>query len=430
MDFRRIHSSSLGKIFLGNFTIQLTSILQVIILARALGPEGKGIFTEVTLWPTIIAGFSILGLYTGIVKCVSKERVFERYNFAKTTLRLTSLLGILGSIVAVVFSFYHYRNANSTLLFLAISYSPFVLVNNIARGFVAIDHGRKDFKSYSITRAILNPLFFIIILFLWIFKSLSIRSTVFALLFANASVALIRVVLGLKKEDQSKQEFSSSWLLKYSIRFAPSDFSEPVYAYYDKAIVALVLSSYDLGIYTVAYSAAALISILPNVYSTKIFSDVAGGDSIQKALSSVRQNSILMLVAGLGLAFLMPYLVPIFVGPAFNEAIIPAIVLLIVCCLKGQSLILERTILAKGFPFVGISAKAITMIVFALLAFVLKALHFESLLSLVIISIITQVVYLVYLVLRMHSLFHIKIDLIPKGEDFTLVLKNIKSILK
>ena len=424
-----IHKSSIGRILLGNLTIQVTAILQTIILARALGPEGKGIITEITLWPTIIAGFSILGLYTGIVKSVAKNNIYNHYNFSRTILQLTSLLGLAGAFVAALCSFYYFKD-NSYVLKIALFFSSFVIANNIARGFVAVDHGRKDFKSYSITRAILNPLFFVIIFVLWLFRALSIATAAYALLAANFLVAILRVILGFKKEDSTKAVFPAKWLLNYSIKFAPADFSEPIYAYYDKAIVALVLTSYDLGIYTVAYSTAALILILPNVYSTKIFSDVAGGDSIQSALTSVRQSFILMIVAGVFFAFIMPFLLPFVVGAQFNEAVLPAITLLLVCCAKGLSIILERAILAKGYPFVGIVAKIITMVLFGLLSGILKILKLESLMSLVLISIITQTVYLIYLIIKMRVLFHVKVSILPRRADLKAVVANIKNILQ
>lgn len=425
MKISKLLSTSTGKIFIGNLVVQATSILQTIILARVLGPEGKGIFTEVILWPTIIAGFSILGLYTGIVKCVAKDAIYEKYNFVNTTFKVTGFVGTIGSIVSVLFAIALYRN-NPMLCTLSIVFSIFVLANNIARGFVAIDHGRKDYTSYSITRSILNPIFFVFIFALYILDALSVASVVYSYLAANIIVALIRVVLGVRKSPKGKDDFSVKWLTKYSLRFAPSDFSEPIYAYYDKAIVALVLSSYDLGIYTVAYSAAAMINILPNVFSTKLFSDIAGGNSISTVQQSMRVNAILMFGCAVFLTVLFPFIVPFLLGEEFNTAIMPAIFLLLTCALQGQSMILERTFLAKGYPFVGIKAKVITICLFAILSVVSSLFDVASLYVIILICTLSQTVYLTYLYMMFRRLFNQKIEIIPTSSDFKSLLKIIK----
>lgn len=426
----RFLSSGLGKIFLGNFLVQITTIFQTIIIARILGPEGKGNFTLIILWPTIIAGFSILGLYTGIAKISAKKMFYEKYNIEKSVLLSTFITGLIGSIVSISICPLVLKKYNYDIIFLAQLFSAFVLANNLARGFVAIDHGRKDFTSYSITRAILNPIFFLFLAILFLINKVNLTYIILSLLAATYIVSIIRIWLGISRRRNNLEVLPVTKLFRYSLKFSISDFAEPIYAYYDKIIVALVLSTYDLGLYTVAYTAAAIISILPTVYATKIFSDIAGGDKIEKMIYSIRQNIALMLLGILGMIIILPIAIPLVFGNDFKLAIIPALVLLITCCLQGQSMIIERSILAKGFPWVGVSAKVITMFSFALLSYILYSVNCIDIYTVVLITIITQSIYLLYLTYQMRKKFKTDLSIMPTWKDIEMIMKNIKKIIK
>lgn len=423
---KRLLSSGLGKIFIGNSLVQITSIFQAILISRILGPEGKGNFTLIILWPTVIAGFSILGLYTGIAKISAKKIFYEYYNVEKTVLLSTFITGLIGSIICIGICPLVLKKYNYDIIFLAQLYSTFVLANNIARGFVAIDHGRKDFTCYSITRAILNPLFFLFLAILYFIGKINLTYIIISLLVATYIVSIIRIGIGLSRKRNNLKVLPVTKLFRYSLKFSVSDFAEPIYAYYDKIIVALVLSTYDLGLYTTAYTAAAMISILSNVYATKIFSDIASGDKIENTICSIRQNIVLMLLGTLCMFIVLPIAIPLVFGNDFKPAVIPSFILLITCCLQGQSTIIERSILAKGFPWVGVLAKVITMFSFALLSYILYSINCINIYMVVTITIVTQSIYLLYITYQMRKIFKTNLSIMPTLEDVVKIMAIIK----
>src|SRR4029079_13570219 len=65
---RKIGAREYVSTFGTNIAIQLCTIMQGILLARLLGPTGRGQFAAATLWPTIFAGVGGLGLTVALAR--------------------------------------------------------------------------------------------------------------------------------------------------------------------------------------------------------------------------------------------------------------------------------------------------------------------------------------------------------------------------
>lgn len=416
--------SDIGKIFSGNLVIQGSTLLQAVILSRILGPQGKGEFIEIILWPTIVSGFSILGLYTGLAKLCAKDKLYNHWNFAKASLISTLIVGSLGTLLCMIISPQLVSNVGE-IKKLAVFFSFFVIVNNVARGFIAIDHGRKQFTKYSITRAILNPIFLFLLSILYCFNAINLSTVIYSFFCANLLVALIRVFYSLRDESSKKSIFPIRKLFRYSLKYSVSDFSEPIYAYYDKAILALVLTSYDLGLYTTAYSSAGIITVISNVYGTKIFSDLASGTSPDSIMRALRYNSFLMIILSIGLSLLLPYLIPIVFGEKFEGAILPSIILTVTCLLQGESYIVERGLLGMGCPYAGVRAKIVSMITMAVACLGLGAMGFINIYVMIIITTICQLGYFLTLICAFKTSSGVGVSLIPTIEDIKYLLRRM-----
>lgn len=399
----------IGELFKNNALVQLgasrlfvqvTIILQSIIISRLLGPEGKGVFTEIILWPTLIGSLSMLGLYTGIVRISAKKNIRKYYNVCRSVMITTCITGVIGIIVTLIINGYYFYHEK--YLIAAQIFSIYVLIYNMNRGLSAINNGRGHMGIFSISASILNPVYFICLLFLLILDKITVETALLALLFANLCSLLF---LYFKRErDSNCRLMSPKKMIGYSIKFSPADFSEPLYLYFDKIIIAIILSSYDLGLYTIAYSSAGMINIVSSTISIKLFSDIARGDTKQ-IFRYVRINLMTMILIAILMCGILPILIPIVFGSEFLPAVFISLLLLPVCILQGESLIIEKSILAKGMPFVGIQAKILTMSIFSLCSFLLYAFNISSLITISLLLIISQCIYLAYLRHRMKYIF-------------------------
>src|SRR4051812_38208207 len=65
---RKIGAKEFASTFGTNIAIQLCTIVQGVLLARMLGPTGRGQFVAATLWPMIFAGLGGLGLNVALAR--------------------------------------------------------------------------------------------------------------------------------------------------------------------------------------------------------------------------------------------------------------------------------------------------------------------------------------------------------------------------
>ena len=416
-------NNSLFQIFSSRLFVQATTILQSIIISRLLGPDGKGQFTETILWPTIVASLSMLGLYTAIVRISAKKNISEYYDITRSVLHVTLLTGLLGMAISYVINSNMF--SQKTFLVIAQFYAIYALIYNINRGLSAINNGRGNMGIFSISSSILNPVFFICVLILYICKKVSIETLLLSLLFANfCSLAFL---FYKRSREKGKKLIPAYKMIRYSLRFSLSDFSEPLYAYYDKAIIAFILSSYDLGLYTIAYSSAAVINVVSSTFSIQLFSNVARG-AMNNLFAYVRFNFIIMFLISLCMCVLFPFVIPFVFGEDFKPSVIIAILLLPVCIMQGQSAVIERVILARGLPYVGVQAKIITICFFALIAFLFNILGVSSLTTLAILLLFVQSIYLAYMYCKMKHIFK-NCRIFPNIEDIVIFLKKINHII-
>lgn len=414
------------QLFSSRMAIQLCTILQSIIVARLLGPEGKGLFTEITIYPSLIGSVAMLGLYTGIVRLSAKPNIRLSKNITKAILGCCTICGVVGSIICYFVNYEVFHNTDSIALAAQI-YAIYVLIYTLNRGLSAFNNGTQNLKLFSISSVILYPTYFFPIILLWICGLVTVSTCIYALLLANIISCAYLFIKNEEKLD-GRKSFPIKWLFKYSIKFSIADFAEPIYLYFDKALLAIFLGAYDLGLYTIAISSGGLINLFSNTFSIKLFSDIANNQTSNVA-QYIRYNLILMGISAIVLSILFPIIIPLIYGKAYSPSVIPAIIALLICIVQGQTYILERSILATGRPFVGVIAKAISM---GALAAVLLILYFfgqASVLTACIAYLFTSLIYYTYIRLKATKILKLSGSLIPQKRDIQLLVSLIKQII-
>lgn len=427
--FRKLINTKKDKgilyLFSSRVIIQICTILQSIIIARILGPEGKGYFTEITIYPTLIASISMLGLYTGIVKLAAKESIRVKFNIINTIIKNCFIVGVVGSIIAFIVNTYFFSKFDNFKIASQV-FSGYVLIYTLNRGLSAYNNGTRNLKLFSISSVVLYPSYFIVICILWLTHNISISTCIYALLFANL---LSLIFLYIKNDDKFNRQksYSPIKLFRYSLKFSIADFAEPIYLYFDKAIMAFVLSAYDLGIYTIAISSAGLINLFSNTISIKLFSDIANKDN-SGLLQYTKYNMLLMSISAILMVVILPIVIPLLYGSQYNASIIPSIIALGICIMQGQSYILERSILATGRPYVGVHAKIIGMIILCVIMTTLHAFGIASVLNATLAAFTTSVAYYLYISQRAKTIFRIKESLLPNISNIQDIINRFKNM--
>lgn len=149
LGLRKLVTNSAGTLVrqLGTGVLQL---LTVIVIARALGPEGNGQFAIATLLPMLLTRFLDLGMAPANTHFISSEKV-SVYTAFRTSLSWSSILipiGLaIGTLIIWLAGDRWFPGIAPLTLWLALAIYPVILV----QAFIAsVFQGLQDFKAYNI----------------------------------------------------------------------------------------------------------------------------------------------------------------------------------------------------------------------------------------------------------------------------------------
>ncbi len=423
---RPIGSREFAGTFVTNVVIQVCTILQGILVARLLGPLGRGQFAAAILWPTLFAGIGGLGVGIALARRAGRAKNLPRV--IRAGLLLTPLTGLLATAACAVALPWLLPRADETVLLSAFIFLPFIIFNHVSLGLVAIDQGAGWFRRMNWTRLIVNPVYLGLIIVLWVARIHSVTWFVASLLIANAVVAIARVALAVRHAPVPGPMESPKLVLSEALPFGLAGLLNPLAQTADKALLLYLLGTKQLGFYTVALTAASVVSSLAGAAGTVSFgmsTQEKHREGFDRIARMFRFTAWTWLLAGIGVAVLIPVLLPVLYGVAFRPAIWPAILLIPRAAFAGQSGILEQAMRAQGRAFIGLEARAAGLIAMLALGWWLAGPF--GIFGVVVGAVASEVVVLIVMMLAArwhfhHALLH---NLLPRWKDLLEVHKRI-----
>ena len=366
-----------AKTFLGTFGtsvfIQGCTVLQGILIARLLGPVGRGEFAAVILWPMMFAGLGIFGSNIAIARASAK--LDDHGEVLRTATVLAFITSALSSLVCFIVLPWLMPQAESHLISLARLFVLFIPLNHLALNLIAIDQGSGNFKRFNFTRAILNPLYVMILIGLWLAGIREVRWFVIALLVSNLGVVVVRLFLAIRKYPIAGKLYSLVSIVKQSIHFGLAGIAQPVYMQADKALMLWLLGAKNLGLYMVALSASAVIGSITNsagMVSFTMAAQAGKGDGFERIAKTFRVSVLLWLFFGGILALIMPFVLPFVYGNDFADAVNPARLLIGGSAFAGLANMLEQAVRGQGKAFVGLEGRLAGLVIMVILGIVLS----------------------------------------------------------
>jgi len=412
--------------FSANLFIQITTVIQGILVARLLGPEGKGEFAAIIMWPTLIAGIFIFGLTTGIARISAEEK--DPKKLYLPILILTISTGLLGFLCSYILTPYLLTDSSNSVLKLGRLYSIVIVISHLSGGLLAVEQGMGRFKFYNLYRVILNPTYLLFLLYLFLNDNISVENCIKSLLIANCLVLLIRLINGIKYISFSNN-ISIKTIWERSFSFGIADMVMPVFRYLDQAIILWFLGTATLGFYTVALTASGVLGVITQTISLISFTQIAQNfKSADIVLSNFRKTIIFYVVFGLALALFIPFLLPFIFGEEFSPAIIPAIVLIFSSFFQGLGNILEQSLRALGKAFIGLEGRLLSAIIMAAFAYVFSMNY--GLNVIVVGFVLAQLTFLLILIRNFKKHLNPKTGFFPNIKEMRMVLTGLGSILK
>lgn len=339
------------KLFLSSFAVNiLVMALNMgtgIIMARYLGPHGRGELAMATRWAILFAGLSTIGLpgamiYLGKNMRDKQRELFGAFLLTGGVVGLVALAACQALLLAVMSGESDGMLLLSRLALLAL---PFAVMTD---GLIGTLQSLNSFRKVLVLR-LLSPVGTLLALAALIAAG-SVQ--VLNIIVLNLVWSLMTFIITLYWIfRQLKPRFvqvlaHARLLLQYGVKIYASSLVQVFGGSFDQILLSLTLSAYALGIYTVASSVGGILpSILfgaLNVFLTPRLMDVSG-ESRRREVSRIHSlffyGTLAVSAAG---AFAFPVVLPFVYGKEFSEAVVMGVILLLSSPLKlGYSILLN-----------------------------------------------------------------------------------------
>ncbi len=375
-------------------------LIQGIIVARILGPAGRGEFgtamffpRDVFLYAGMSGGIEIVNSYA--IKGFINIRSLK-YSAAKVGLISGTITGLVAAIISVVVMI---CVGKTYLIPFCLLCCVFVPWEHMQLTISAVDRGTKNFRFYNVNR-LLYAMTFVILLALVYGLQLDSLLSISPILLVCCLFVIARVVgilptlrgmelpgtlwgLTQTKSPGSAEsldaeppletaEVPTAWtLLKQGKFYALSMLASELFERLDMFLIVAIASVTESGYYFVAIPAAQLLIVAPNALG--IFTFNAGADkdrrvSLREVVSVMSATAVLQVVSALVLSFIIPFLIIQFFKSPYAPAIPFALWLLPACAIKGYLQAVDGYLKGRGRPMVGVWARFLS--IFVMLAFV------------------------------------------------------------
>ena len=425
---RPIGSRQFASTLVTNVVIQGCTIVQGILLARLLGPAGRGQFAAAILWPSLFAAIGGLGVGVALARRAGKATDLAK--LVRTGLLLTLLTGMVSATACALALPWLLPGGDAILRQAAYAFVPFILFNHVALAMVAIDQGAGWFGRMNWTRLIVNPVYLIFVVGLWLAGIRNVVWFVISLVVANGVVASARIALAVRQGPLLGPMEPVRRVFREAVPFGLAGLLNPLAQSADKALLLYLLGTTQLGFYAVALTAASVVNSLAGAAGTVSFgmsTQAKDREGFDRVARMFRFTAWTWLIAGLGVAVIIPLMLPLLYGAAFRPAIWPAILLIPATALSGQATILEEAMRAQGRAFIGLEARAAGLVVMVGMGWLLAPTF--GILGVVSAAIGSQAIVLMVMMLASRWHFHRALlhALLPRAGDLLELTKRMSS---
>jgi O-antigen/teichoic acid export membrane protein len=352
---------ALGGLTFANAVPYLAAFLTAPILARTLGPEGRGVLAAVLVPLSVAPIVAQVGVGQYVVREAARGRP-TREIVGSIGLPLL-FVGALAAFFADDLSslFIPAGHEGHTLLQIGFSILAVGLLANLLQDIV---WGREGWRVLTITRMIPPVTYAVALAVLAVLDDVSVASAVIALW--ASSILLFAPLLGVVRD---------AWVPRIKIGVIKEGFtfglkswlgalSEQANLRLDQLLMIGIVSRHDLGLYAIAVSIATLPTLATSAFGSYVLPRVATGDEHVVGRAS-RVGLVVILCAGSLVALASPIGLPLVFGDAFSDALPIVLILLIGLAPMSTISIVNPALGGAGVPVAGtyaeIAALAVTV---------------------------------------------------------------------
>lgn len=302
------------------------SLVTNVILARSLGPEGRGVYAVAVLIPALISLFAQLGLGPANVYHFSKGLIDpdELAGHATSMAILLGGLGILAVFAYVdVFGRGRFAGIGSGYVLVSSVALPFLLLTVFLQGIL---NGAQRFREYNVVLLTQYGSTSVALMVALLAMRGSTMAAVTAWTVSTVVTAAVAVVCVMQLARFSIRFRAATLrkLLRFGLISYFSSLSSFANYRLDVLIVNLFAGARQVGLYAVATGLAEIVWYLPNAAGIVLAPKVASSDpdAADRMTEQVcRVVTVLAVILAGVLAVFAPFVVVLFFGSAFAESV-------------------------------------------------------------------------------------------------------------
>lgn len=344
-------------------------IITSIIIARVLGPQGKGIYSLAILLPSLLVMFGNFGISQASVFYIGKKK-YSPGEILANNIILSFLLGIIsfliGLIIILFFSNSLFPEIKKIYLFLALFLVPlqFFLnfVNYILLGLQRI----KEFNFISILRSFIFLIF--LLLFLLLFN-LDIKAVIVANILSCFIGIIILYYLAKKIIGNFHLHFNKSYYkdaFRYGTKVYLGNIIGSLHYRLDIFLINIFLNPIAVGFYSIATALSEKIWLISQSAGTILFPRVSSekDESRLKKFTPIVCRNVLFITA-IGAIFLFVlghWIITLLYSMRFLESILPFHILLIGSVTMSGWRVLANDLYGRGKPELNIYISLVSVV--------------------------------------------------------------------
>jgi O-antigen/teichoic acid export membrane protein len=347
--------------------IQLTLLASGPLIARMLGPTGRGQLAAIMIWPAALTFFGTLGLPAGTTYAIARGKGQPReLSLRMLKYALPQTLVILAVQFAIFDAVLGGRGDDVwAAALVSLCLVPVLLAQQYG---IALLQGAHRFRLFNAARVLPTTLYAIFVAAIFVSHRDSLMAIVVAWLVANTVTTLLCYVGVYAYKDAPRQqgEMTDREMFSFGVRglFVSGSPIEAVRL--DQMALAIFLPAAALGTYVVGLAITNLPSFVSKSVGVVAFPTVAREKDAEQARRMVRRYTLLdlwlSLLIVIPLFLLAHWVIPLLFGNAFQDAV--AISYLI---LPGTVFLSVRRVLAEGLrglghPGIGTVAEIVALV--------------------------------------------------------------------
>lgn len=368
---RRLGSQFVTTVFV-SFAIVGLQLVQGILLARILGPVGRGEYATAVFFVQLLL---YTGLFGGLEVICRHAAQAERdtTKLRRAALRLGLTTGGITTMVAMALIAFSLPAEKRFLIPMALLCALSITGQQVVLIMTAVDRGRGQFGMYNVRRMIATAAFPALLLATQL--TLGVTLSIACVLFVIASfISMVACVTGLRNPLRGASQPEVSTLLREGRPYALSMLATDVFERLDLMLILWIAGLQDQGYYAAMVPVVYPLVVIPNTMGLFLFN--AGADRRLRLTtrdanrilsSSIAVQTICTIVFMLLIGTVIEWLY----GQAFLPAVTFALWLAPGAAIKGIQQGLESYVKGRGKPLVAIKCRLFAMAVMLLMTYLL-----------------------------------------------------------